>query len=338
MKTGDLQIPTSYGHLSAKTWGTDGEDRLRVLAVHGWQDNAGTFNRLFPLLDHLNRLYIVALDLPGHGRSSHLPKGVPYTDMTWVIELKRTIDYLGWNGLSSSSASSSASSFLNQPQTPKLPFPKKGVIIIAHSMGANAAVELAALYPHLVHTLIMLDTVKLRVFPTENLAAEMGRAIEVFSNHEKNTAFRTTKPILFDLERALSVIIETHGNGKLTKDAAVCLMERAMQWTGRQAGGDGKRGFAFLRDPRLICPVYRKFDAPQLLNYLSSIRCRLLIVRARDTHPMLRCPHEDQFVEMYREHCEEFAFQAVDGDHYVHLTEAAKVAPYVNAFLRQLFD
>ena len=269
VKTGDLQIPTSYGHLSAKTWGTDGEDRLRVLAVHGWQvllykhkqiehksndvshlqDNAGTFNRLFPLLDHLNRLYIVALDLPGHGRSSHLPKGVPYTDMTWVIELKRTIDYLGWNGLSSSSASSSASSFLNQPQTQK-PFPKKGVIIIAHSMGANAAVELAALYPHLVHTLIMLDTVKLRVFPTENLAAEMGRAIEVFSNHEKNTAFRTTKPILFDLERALSVIIETHGNGKLTKDAAVCLMERAMQWTGRQAGGDGKRGFAFLRDPR----------------------------------------------------------------------------------------
>lgn len=268
VKTGDLQIPTSYGHLSAKTWGTDGEDRLRVLAVHGWQvllykhkqiehksndvshlqDNAGTFNRLFPLLDHLNRLYIVALDLPGHGRSSHLPKGVPYTDMTWVIELKRTIDYLGWSG-SSHSASSSASSFLNQPQTPK-PFPKKGVIIIAHSMGANAAVELAALYPHLVHTLIMLDTVKLRVFPTENLAAEMGRAIEVFSNHEKNTAFRTTKPILFDLERALSVIIETHGNGKLTKDAAVCLMERAMQWTGRQAGGDGKRGFAFLRDPR----------------------------------------------------------------------------------------
>lgn len=125
MKTGDLQIPTSYGHLSAKTWGTDGEDRLRVLAVHGWQDNAGTFNRLFPLLDHLNRLYIVALDLPGHGRSSHLPKGVPYTDMTWVIELKRTIDYLGWNGLSSSSASSSASSFFKPAPNSETPFPQE---------------------------------------------------------------------------------------------------------------------------------------------------------------------------------------------------------------------
>lgn len=35
--TGELQIPTSYGHLAAKTWGTDGEDKLKVLAVHGWQ-------------------------------------------------------------------------------------------------------------------------------------------------------------------------------------------------------------------------------------------------------------------------------------------------------------
>lgn len=41
--TGELKIPTSYGHLAAKTWGVDSPDRLKVLAVHGWQVRGNLF-------------------------------------------------------------------------------------------------------------------------------------------------------------------------------------------------------------------------------------------------------------------------------------------------------
>lgn len=207
------------------------------------QDNAGTFNRLFPLLDHLDRMYIVALDLPGHGSSCHLPRGVPYTDMTWVIEMKRTLDYLGWTTPSTLATK-------NQPESSSLP-EKRPVTIIAHSMGANAAIELAALYPALVGSLVMLDTVKLRIFPTDRLAPEMARAIEAYSGQDRLQKLRqipaVKRELLFDLEGALNVIMMTHGNGRLDRDAALNLMGRAVQWT---AGRDAKRGFAFRRDPR----------------------------------------------------------------------------------------
>lgn len=37
IKTGELKIPTSYGHISAKSWGENKSNCVKVLAVHGWQ-------------------------------------------------------------------------------------------------------------------------------------------------------------------------------------------------------------------------------------------------------------------------------------------------------------
>ncbi|MFM8353785.1 MAG: alpha/beta fold hydrolase, partial [Gammaproteobacteria bacterium] len=52
--------------LTGLRWGTRGG--LPTLALHGWLDNANTFNRLAPLLPELD---LVALDFAGHGASDH---------------------------------------------------------------------------------------------------------------------------------------------------------------------------------------------------------------------------------------------------------------------------
>lgn len=59
----------------------------RVLALHGWLDNANTF---LPLAEQLPELDLLSLDLPGHGRSDHLPHPGTYhfiDTVYWVIKV-----------------------------------------------------------------------------------------------------------------------------------------------------------------------------------------------------------------------------------------------------------
>jgi pimeloyl-ACP methyl ester carboxylesterase len=67
----ELRVATPVGELAALQWGE--ADAPPLLALHGWLDNAAGFARLAPLLAARHR--VIALDLPGHGHSAHLPGG-----------------------------------------------------------------------------------------------------------------------------------------------------------------------------------------------------------------------------------------------------------------------
>jgi pimeloyl-ACP methyl ester carboxylesterase len=66
----ELRIATRFGELAALQWGDAGAPPM--LALHGWLDNAASFTRLAPLLAAHRR--VIALDMPGHGHSAHLPE------------------------------------------------------------------------------------------------------------------------------------------------------------------------------------------------------------------------------------------------------------------------
>lgn len=80
-----------------KWWGP--MDQQPIVAIHGWQDNAGTFDKLIPLLP--SNVAILAIDLPGHGLSSHLPSGQFYY-VFWdgLVILRRLVKYYNWNKVS----------------------------------------------------------------------------------------------------------------------------------------------------------------------------------------------------------------------------------------------
>jgi pimeloyl-ACP methyl ester carboxylesterase len=69
----ELRVATPFGELAALQWGD--RDAPPLLALHGWLDNAASFARLAPLLADSRR--VIALDLPGHGHSAHLPASAP---------------------------------------------------------------------------------------------------------------------------------------------------------------------------------------------------------------------------------------------------------------------
>lgn len=248
-------------------------------------------------------MFIVAIDLPGHGSSSHLPKGVPYTDMTWIFAIKTVLDYLKWTD---------------------------NVNIIAHSMGANASLEFAALYPDIVERLIMLDTIKPKIFRPKELSTELAKNI---SSYRLSEVFPSKSIFLYESDRTNELIIQTHLNGKLNYDGADCLRKRAVEVLSFNEMNNKIR-VLFKRDPRLNCIIRRKFHRNQLISYLSNIRCRLMIIRAKNTHLTLKCEFDNEFIEFYRTKCKEFHFIKVDGDHYVHLTNPNNVSIHIDNFLR----
>ncbi|HEU0276789.1 MAG TPA: alpha/beta hydrolase [Rhodanobacteraceae bacterium] len=65
----ELRVVTASGALAALAWGDP--DLPPLIVLHGWLDNAASFGRVAPLLAAHRR--VIALDLPGHGHSAHLP-------------------------------------------------------------------------------------------------------------------------------------------------------------------------------------------------------------------------------------------------------------------------
>ena len=88
----EIRIPTPLGTLAALQWGDAYLPPL--LALHGWLDNAASFARVAPLL--VERRRVIALDLPGHGHSVHLPAGrLRYHNLDQVDHVLDCADALG---------------------------------------------------------------------------------------------------------------------------------------------------------------------------------------------------------------------------------------------------
>jgi pimeloyl-ACP methyl ester carboxylesterase len=97
-----------------------------LLALHGWQDNAATFDRLAPLLP---QFHIVAMDFAGHGLSAWRPAGTRYHMLDHVDDVLAVADQLGWEKFS----------------------------VLGHSMGAGIGILLAGAMPERVGRLLLVD-------------------------------------------------------------------------------------------------------------------------------------------------------------------------------------
>ncbi len=92
----ELTIPIGKNmQLAAKAWGP--ENGTPVIAVHGWLDNANSFDVIAPLIKGAR---VVAIDIRGHGRSSHIDKCDSYILLDIVRDIFLVADYLGWEKFS----------------------------------------------------------------------------------------------------------------------------------------------------------------------------------------------------------------------------------------------
>ena len=122
MREFSLQVPG--GAIAGLRAGAEGG--RRVLALHGWLDNAASF---VPLAPHLPGLDLVVPDLPGHGRSFHLAPGADYSFAGAVHTVLDIADALGWETFS----------------------------LLGHSMGAGISSLVAAGSPERIERLVAIE-------------------------------------------------------------------------------------------------------------------------------------------------------------------------------------
>ena len=124
MSSTEVSFQVSELTLTAKHWANP--NGIPTLALHGWLDNANTFDRLAPLLPELN---LVALDFAGHGYSDHRASGVHYASLLDIQDVLTVADQLGWNTFN----------------------------LIGHSMGASVSSELSGMFPERVESVALID-------------------------------------------------------------------------------------------------------------------------------------------------------------------------------------
>ena len=67
---------------------------IKVLALHGWLDNANSF---VPMAQYLtDEIELVALDFAGHGLSDHRPPGHWYHLVDYVRDVALAVTQLDW--------------------------------------------------------------------------------------------------------------------------------------------------------------------------------------------------------------------------------------------------
>jgi pimeloyl-ACP methyl ester carboxylesterase len=92
MQATEIELQTPGMTLAGLSWGTVGNPV--ILAFHGWLDNAASFSRLAPILASSGRR-VIAIDLPGHGRSDHRSPDAQYHYINNSIDVVAIVDALG---------------------------------------------------------------------------------------------------------------------------------------------------------------------------------------------------------------------------------------------------
>jgi len=159
-----------------------------LLCLHGWLDNAASFQ---PLLPYLTNYHVIAIDWPGHGLSDHRSADAHYHFLDWVYDLIALFRTQQWQAID----------------------------IVGHSMGAMVACSFAAAFPEHVRTLTLIDaigvltadeattTTQLR----KGLLSRLSRNISIKKYHSSLASAVEARMQVSDLDKANAKIIVQRG-------------------------------------------------------------------------------------------------------------------------------
>ncbi|XP_061883281.1 serine hydrolase-like protein isoform X1 [Entelurus aequoreus] len=292
MKQTELSIPVPWGEIRGKAWGPD--HGRPVLCLHGWADNSGTYNTLVPLLPKECRY--VAVDLAGHGLSSHRPPGVFYTFSAYVADVRRVVDALRWSRFS----------------------------ILGHSMGGNIAGMFSAVFPDMVEAVVLLDSYGFLPTDVKEFSTVMRKGMEGMLEFEK-TPEKSQR--VYTFEKAVERL--SAANPTLSEASVRTLLERGLVQV--EGGVVFSRDLRINLKNIVRISLEQSLELQSRIR--APV---LVLLADEGFEKIFAEQDQKKFtsalLQGYRDRNQSVV--TVQGDHHVHLNHPQVLAPMVSQFLR----
>jgi pimeloyl-ACP methyl ester carboxylesterase len=182
--------------LAYKSWGStscarNNSTQETIVALHGWLDNAASFDLLAPLLAEEHR--VIAVDLAGHGLSYHRSRDSGYNIWQDLRDIDALVEFLGLEHF----------------------------ILMGHSRGAIISSLYAATLPQQVKSCILLDGFLPEPVVPENAPRQMAQALA-------DSRVLTSKHSRRYPSRREALGARMRGSLALSEDAATLIANRGL--------------------------------------------------------------------------------------------------------------
>ena len=226
-----------------------------TLLLHGFLDNSGSFSNLIPLLPSETFGTLIALDLSGHGSSSHSSPDAYYTMASSALDVSEIIISL----LSSSPGATS-------------------VHLIGHSMGTGVGLLVCSVLGAKISRFVMLDGLgPFTLVPGTDESSQLLRDVlerRLKSKGRGVGAAPGAKAFATVLEAA-ERRAQQNLAGKMTTEEAMFLAVRAL------AMDKSSGTYSWSSDPRLLWPSVMRYSESSVLEMCGSVEADVLIVLGR---------------------------------------------------------
>lgn len=185
----DIHFDVAGRVIAAQEWGS--RDGRPVLALHGWLDNSASFE---PIAQHLEDVHLIAVDMAGHGHSSHIAAGLAYNIWAEISDVFAIADELGWQEFS----------------------------LLGHSRGAIIGVLASGTFPDRVHSITMVDALVPPPLAAEEAPEQLAKSITDVARRQN----RQTN-VFADIE--VAVAARQNGYHKMADASARLIVERGVK-------------------------------------------------------------------------------------------------------------
>lgn len=272
--------------LAAKYWRQPNQStppRRVAISLHGWLDNASTFDLIAPLITTGTQNggfdILVALDLAGHGLSEHNQTGI-YHPNEHVADLVDVLLNLEW--------------FLDGTEDFTC---KKDleIYIIGHSMGGGIAAIFCGTFPTQIQGLIMIEAIGPWSGNNNTAAIDLHKSICTSRNRRIG---KNKRPPRVFVDQESAALRRSQGNavGKLPIEACRILCRRGLKTlpvpmlsgnkkyieNNASKTTDSLSGFVWSTDPALLGPSRIKLSPGQARSFCANLKCNTMILTVND--------------------------------------------------------
>jgi pimeloyl-ACP methyl ester carboxylesterase len=198
LPNGIKEIEFSLGSKKIAALTNGNEQAPLLLCLHGWLDNAASFQ---PLMPYLAEFHVIAIDWPGHGFSSYRSEDAHYHFIDWVYDLVKLFQSQQWSEVN----------------------------IVAHSMGGMIASVFAAAFPEQIKSLSLIDSIGLLALSSEKTTTQLRAGmLSRLSRSDNNIRYHPN--IASAIEARTLVSDLTAANAELIVNRGIEYTEKGYKW------------------------------------------------------------------------------------------------------------